>query len=97
MKVLDDYTNYDVGQPFATVLFPKGSISHCPNGIVVSLQSGIRYTCSYNRLISALKINSVNPDDVEVRTNLNDIFDKMTSTIKSYQKQVEKLNEQLNQ
>lgn len=74
--VLDDKTKYDIGEPFITVRFKQGTVSHTPNGIVVSVDSGTRYTISYNRLVSTLKANSRNYDQFVDEVNINDIVDK---------------------
>lgn len=95
MKVLDDFTSYDIGEPFLSVRIPQGSLAHTPNGIVVNLNSGTRYTCSYNRLLSALKINAYNPDDVAQRDNINDICDKFRYELKKMQAEGEKRSKQI--
>lgn len=69
-----DQTNYDIGTPFLSVRAGRATIAHTEKGIVVSLESGTRYTCSYQRLFSMLKANIYDPKNVEVRDNINDIL-----------------------
>lgn len=79
---LDDATHYDIGDPFLSVRFPNGTIAHTPNGLVISVDSGTRYTCSYNRLLSILKISSKSQQELIEQTNIMDIVDKFNNHLK---------------
>lgn len=92
---INDYTAYDIGKPHTTVKIPKGYIAHTERGIVVCLDSGLRYTCSYQHLISALKINAFNPDDIQVRENINDILGRFQTKLNSKIKEQERKNNEI--
>lgn len=97
---LDDKTNYDIGTPFLSVVAPGATIAHTNKGIVVSLQSGTRYTCSYSKLFNLLKVNAMNPDDVDTRDNINDILSKFKyqceKMIVEGEKRIKEITEELN-
>lgn len=83
-----------------TVRCGNANISHTTKGIVVSLDSGTRYTCSYSKLFNLLKVYSVNPNDVETRANINDILSNFNSQCKSMiaegERRIRQINEEYN-
>lgn len=95
---LDDRTNYDIGVPFLSVRCSGGTIAHTPKGIVVSLDSGTRYTCSYPKLFNMLKVNVYNPNDVQTRDNINDILadfkEKCNKMLHESTKRINDINQQ---
>lgn len=92
---IHDTIAYDIGKPIVSVKFPRGYIAHTEKGIVVSLDSGQRYTCSYNHLISALKINAINPNDIETRNNINDVLTSFKSKMTTELNKLKKENEEM--
>lgn len=94
--IQDDRTKYDIGEPFMTVRFNGGTCSHTPKGVVISVDSGIRYTCSYSRLISYLKGSCKNYDEFIEETNVNDIMAEFKNECKRLIKEAEKRNNELN-
>lgn len=95
MNYLDDKTPYDIGVPFMTVRFNGGTLSHTPNGIVLNIDSGTRYTCSYKRLISLMKANSKNYTDFIEETNINDIVDQFERRCKKMLLEAENRNKEI--
>lgn len=92
---INDYTAYDIGKPHTSVRFPRGYIAHTDRGIIVCLDSGLRYTCSYQHLLSTLKVSAYNPDDVQTRDNINDILGQFKSKMNTEMNNLKRENEQM--
>ena len=92
---LDDRTTYDIGVPFLSVRCGNANISHTSKGIVVSLDSGTRYTCSYSKLFNLLKVHSINPNDVEARANINDVLSDFKKKCEDMLRESEKRTKEL--
>lgn len=71
--MIDDRTKYDIGEPFISVRFSGGYIAHTPKGIVLSLDRGTRYTCTYSCLLSYLSSSSLKREEIE-KTNIYDVI-----------------------
>ena len=93
--IQDDRTKYDIGEAFISIRIPSGTISHTPKGIVISLDSGTRYTCSYSRLTTYLKGSCKNYDQFVEETNMNDIVDNFKAYVDKLSKRAEHINKQL--
>ncbi len=97
--MIDDRTKYDIGEPFISVRFSGGYIAHTPKGIVLSLDRGTRYTCTYKCLESYLSSSSLKRDEIE-KTNIYDVindFKKYANQVKAdYEKRLKRIDEHLN-
>ena len=92
--MIADRTRYDIGEPFINIRIPGGYIAHTPKGIVLSLDSGTRYTCSYGMLASYLKQSSATQDAIE-QTNVYDVIGEFKKYCDSLMKKAENINKKL--
>lgn len=92
--MMNDRTRYDIGEPFINIRIKGGYLAHTPNGIVLSLDTGTRYTCSYGKLANFLKASSVNQEQLE-RTNIYDEIDKFKDYCQKLMKKAETINNNL--
>lgn len=92
--MIDDRTRYDIGEPFMSVRFKGGTISHTPKGIVVSVDTGTRYTCTYGCLLSYLRAGSLEREKIE-QTNIFDVIDDFKKYSKNILDKAKKIDEDL--
>lgn len=84
-----DRTIYDIGSPLVSFRTNNGVISLTQKGLVYSLDSGTRYTITFSKLISLLKANVYDPNNVEVRDNINDILSQYKHNLEKHYSEAE--------